>query len=58
MKYEEKGFDVIVMGDFNAKIGLGAQEHPNSNGKRLLKLVRAGDLGARYQLQWCDGRWT
>ena len=28
VKYEEKGYDVIVMGDFNARIGLGAEEHP------------------------------
>ena len=46
VKYEGKDFDVnycdgliIVMGNFNARIGLGAEEHPNSNGKRL-ELVR------------------
>ncbi len=54
VKYEEKDFD-IVMGDFNARIGLGAEEHPNSNGKRL---VRVGDLSIGNQLQYCDGRWT
>ena len=32
VKYEENGFDVIVMEDFNARIGLGAEEHPNSMG--------------------------
>ena len=42
MKYagicdEEKGFDVFVMRDFNARIGLGAEEHPNYSGKRLLE---------------------
>ena len=58
VKYEEKDFDVIVMGDFNARIGLGAEEHPSSNGKRLLELVRAGDLSVGNQLQYCDGRWT
>ena len=36
MKYEEKGFDIIVMENFNARIRLGAAAHPNSNGKRLL----------------------
>ena len=56
VKYEENGFDVIVMEDFCARIGLEAEEHPNSNGKRLL--VRAGDLNLGYQLQCCDGRWT
>ena len=25
LKYEEKGFDVIVMWDFNARIGLGTE---------------------------------
>ena len=40
VKYEEKGSDVIVMGDFNARIGLGAEEHPSSNRKRVLELVR------------------
>ena len=38
MKYEEKDFD--MMGNFNARIGLGAEDLPNSNGKRLLDLVR------------------
>ena len=38
VNYEEKGLDVIVMGDFNARIGLGAEEHPNSNGKRLFEV--------------------
>ena len=47
-KYEEKGFDVIVMRDFNAIIGLGAEKHPNSNGKRVL--VMAGDLSIGNQL--------
>ena len=40
MNYEEKDFDVVVMGDFNARIGLGAEDHPNNNGRRLLDLVR------------------
>ena len=40
VKYEEKGSDVIVMGDFNSIIRLGAEKHPNSNGKRVLELVR------------------
>ena len=42
--YEEKGFDIVVMEDFNGRIGLGTEEHPNRNGKRLLELVRTGDL--------------
>ena len=31
-------------------IGLGAEEPPNSNGKRLLELVREGDLSIGNQL--------
>ncbi len=58
VKYEEEGFDLIVMGDFNVRIGLGAEEHPNSNGKRLLELVVAGDHSVGSLLQCCDGRWT
>ena len=58
VKYEEKGLDVIVVENFNARIGLGAEEHPNSNGKRLLELVRAGNLSTGNQLQCCEGRWT
>ena len=42
VKKEEKGFDVIVMEDFNARIGLGAEEHRNSNGMRLLKVGEGG----------------
>ena len=58
VKYEEKGYDVIVMGYFKKKIRLRAEEHPNSNGKRLLELVREGDLSIGNQLQCCNGRWT
>ena len=55
VKYEEKSFDVIVMGDFNARIGVGAEEHPNSNGKCMLELMRVGDLSIENQLQCSDG---
>ena len=40
MKYEEKSFWGGGGGDINARIGLGAEDRPNSNGKRLLDLVR------------------
>ena len=40
IEYEEKGFDVDVMGDFNARIDLGTEDRPNSNGKRLSDLVK------------------
>ena len=54
VEYEEKGFDVIVMGGFNARIGMGVEEYPNSNGKRLLEPVRMGDLSVGNQLQYCE----
>ena len=37
---------------------MGAEAHPNRNGKRLLELVREGDLNVGNQLQCSDGRWT
>ena len=47
-----------MIGDFNARIGLGAEDRPNSNGKRLLDLVRLGDFVVGNKLQCCVGRWT
>ena len=44
------------MGNFNARIGLGAEDCPNSNGKRLLDLVRLGDFVIENKLQCCVGR--
>ena len=46
------------MGDCDARIGLGAEEHPNSNEMRMLELVRMGDLSIGNQLHCCDGGWT
>ena len=54
MKYEVKGFDV-VMGEcmiWEHKITL------NSNGKRLLDLVRLGNFVVGSKLQCCVGCWT
>ena len=42
-----------MMGDFNVIIGLGAEDGPNSNGKRLLDLVRLGDFVVGNKLQCC-----
>ena len=53
--YEEKCFD--VMEDFNARISVGAEDRPNSNGKRLLDLVILGDFVEGSKLQCCEGRW-
>ena len=57
MKFEGKGCDG-GKGDFNARIGLGVEYLPNSNGKRLLDLVRLGDFVVGNKLQCCAGRWT
>ena len=46
-------------GGFQCKNWTGSRgTSPNSNGKRLLELVRVGNLRTGYQLQCCDGRWT
>lgn len=39
-KFRGKGLEVIVMGDFNARIGLGEERY----GKKLLGLVNSSDL--------------
>ena len=46
------------MGDFNAHIGLGAEQSPNRNGRKLLDLVRVCNLHVGNQLSQCCGRWT
>ena len=57
MKYEEKGFVVILCWGINARIGSGVEDHPNSNRKRLWDLVRSGDFVVGNKL-CCEGRWT
>ena len=32
--YQEAGFEVLVVGDFNVHIGLGAEQSPNRNGRK------------------------
>ena len=46
------------MGDFIAIIGLGSEDHPNSNGKRLLDLMRLGDFVVGNKLHCCVDWWT
>ena len=46
------------MGDFNAHIGLGIEQRPNTNGPRLLNLVWACELVIGNELPQCQGRWT
>ena len=55
---QEEGYEVVVMGDFNAHIGLGTEQQPNRNGRRLLNLVWAGELIIGNELPQCQGRWT
>ena len=44
------------MEDLNARISLGAEDGPNSNGKRLLNLMRLGDFVVGNKLHCCVGR--
>ena len=34
--YREEGFEVLVVSVYNAHIGLGAEQSPNRNGRKLL----------------------
>ena len=53
--YQETGFEVLVMGDFNVHIELGAEKSPNRNGRKLLDLVGVCNLREEYQLSQCSG---
>ena len=37
--YQEAGFEVLVVSDFNTHVGLGVEQSPNRNGRKLLDLV-------------------
>lgn len=54
----QKGFNVVLMGDFNAHIGLGDEQSPNWNGQRLVNLLWSCDLMVGNELSECRGRWT
>ena len=55
-RLQEEGYEVVVMGDFNQHIGLGVEQQPNRNGRRLLNLVWAGELIIGNELpQWQSG---
>ena len=45
----------VLMVDFN---WFGSRRCPNSNGKRMLDLMRLGDYVVENKLQCCVGRWT
>ena len=53
--YQEAGFDVLVMGDFNAQIGLGTERSPSRNGRKFLYLVGMCNLRVGNQLSQCSG---
>ena len=36
--YQEAGFEVLVMGDFNAHMEVGAEQSPNRNGRKCWTL--------------------
>ena len=55
--YQEEGFEVLVVGDFNLHLGIGAEQSPNRNGRKLLDLVGVWNLSIGNQLSQCSGRW-
>ena len=56
--FEGKGYEVILMGDFNARIRLCEEAHPNSNGRRLLHLVCVRELAIGNEMKNCKEKWT
>ena len=57
-RLQQKGFSIVLMGDFNPHIGLGEEQSPNRNGQKLLNVVWACDLRVGNELPECMGRWT
>ena len=58
VRLQQKGFSVVLMGDFNAHIGLGEEQLPNKNGQKLVNFVWACDLRVGNEHPECTGRWT
>ena len=58
LQWYQKGYRVVVMGDFNAHIGLGEEVTPNRNGRRLLNMTFAANMAIVNELSICEGRWT
>ena len=54
--YQEAGFEVLVIGDLNSHIGLGVEQSPNRNGRKLLDLVGVCNICVGNQLSQCGGR--
>ena len=55
VRLQQKGFSVVLMGDFNAYIGLGEEQSPNRNGQKLVNFVWACDLKVGNELPECTG---
>ena len=55
-RYKQQGFEIMVMGDFNAHIGLGREQKPNRNGNRLLSVVGAENMLIGNKAEVCRGR--
>ena len=58
--WREEGKVVMVMGDFNGRIGLGRRgdEVVNTNGRRLLNWCGECDLEIVNAGMKCEGKWT
>ena len=58
----EKKEELIVMGDFNCKIGINEKEEPekgiSKGGKQLMKLVKRYELIITNKTEKCQGMWT
>ena len=54
MEADKKGEKVIVMGDFNCKIG----KQPSKSGKVLKQVVKESGMVVLNQHEKCEGKWT
>ena len=56
--FEGNGYEMILMGDFNARIGLGEEAYPNSNGRWLVHLVGVGVWTIEKEMINYEVTWT
>ena len=54
--YQEAGFEELVMGDFNGHIGLGAEQSPNRDGRKLLDLVGMCNLRMSFDTSTVEAK--
>lgn len=57
IEYNQQG-EVIIIGDFNAKIGYPSESVITKNGQRLIHLCRHTDLNILNMADQCEGVWT